>query len=60
MTTATMSRSAPWSSRLATSPSGTPFSDVLQSNTFCDEIAWLTQTGITQGTDTGFSLEDDS
>lgn len=36
---------------------GTPFSDVLQSNTFCDEIAWLTQTGITQGTDTGFSLE---
>lgn len=36
---------------------GTPFSDVLQSNTFCDEIAWLAGTGITQGTDTGYSLE---
>jgi opacity protein-like surface antigen len=41
------------------SPNGcvnTPYYDVLPSNLFCEDIAWVTLNGIAQGTDTGFEL----
>jgi hypothetical protein len=41
------------------SPNGctnTPYYDVLSSNLFCEDIAWVTLSGIAQGTDTGFEI----
>lgn len=35
---------------------GTPYFDVLPTNPFCAEIAWVTQNGIAQGTDTGTDI----